>query len=97
MNSQLEFSLDFLKNKGMDYIGDMPDESFYSGAANDKYINDGKKIFGLDQVDDISDKTEIKNKVQSENFFIVGVLQKDDRIIFNDLTLSKKYKEISNE
>ena len=67
----------------------MADESFYTGETNDKYINDDKKIFGLDKIEDVSDSAEVKNRIQSEEFFVVGVLKKDDRIIFNDLTLGK--------
>jgi len=86
--SQLSITFDFLKNKGLDYVGEMKDESFYSGQANDKYINDDKKIFSLQDSVDVVDKTTIQQKVQSEEFFVVGVLKKDNRIIFNDLTMS---------
>lgn len=90
LSSQLDITLDFFKNKGLDYIGDMADESFYTGETNDKYINDDKKIFGLDKVEEITDKGDVKNRIQSEDFFVVGKLKKDDRIIFNDLTMGKK-------
>ena len=83
-------TFDFLKNKGLDYVDEMPDESFYSGHANDKYINDDKKIFSLQDSIDIVDKNTIQQKVRTEEFFVVGILKKDDRIIFNDLQLSKE-------
>jgi hypothetical protein len=80
----------FLKDKGMDYVGEMPDESFFTGEANGKYISDEKKIFTLSEQNDILDTIEIQTQIQSEDHFIVGMLKKDDRIMLNDLNKGKK-------
>ena len=76
-----------MKNKGLDSIQNMEDESFFSGRANDKYIDDEFKQFKLQNVTDVVDEQTIRKKVESEEFFVVGILKKDPRIIFNDLTI----------
>lgn len=67
----------------------MPDESFFSGKANQKYVDDDPKQFKLQDVTDVVDEQTIKQKVISEEFFVVGILKKDKRIIMNDFTIGR--------
>lgn len=82
--SQLETTFGFMKERGLDYIGMMNDDSFYTGEANEKYLKDDKKIFSLTEENEVTETAEILNKVQSEDYFVAAVIKKDDQVIFND-------------
>lgn len=88
-SSQLEMTFDLMKSSGLDTVENMPDESFFSGEANDKYVKDDPKPFKLQDATDVVDEQTIRQKVISEEFFVVGILRKDNRIIWNDFTLGR--------
>lgn len=86
MNSyspELDSSLEFLKEKGVDYTNSIPDESRFSGEANEKYINDEKKMFTLNQEEDISGTQNVTQRIVSKESIVVGILKKSDSIILN--------------
>ena len=86
MNSyspELDSSLEFLKEKGVDYKSYIPDESRFSGEANQKYINDEKKMFTLNQEEDISGTQKVTQRIVSKESIVVGILKKSDSIILN--------------
>ena len=90
-------TLDLMKSKGMDYVGEMPDDSFYTGESNQKYVDDDKKIFSLQEVVEVKDSADIQKKVRSQQYFMVGVLKKDDRIILNDLSIGRQFRKLTKD
>ena len=81
----------FFQEKGVGYETDIPDVSQYSGEANDKYINDEKKMFTLTSFEEIKDRSLVKKNLIAKNNFIVAVIKKDDRVLLNNLELGKLY------
>lgn len=82
--AELESSLQFLKDKGIDYNNHIPDESRFSGEANEKYINDDKKIFSLKEEVKLSGNDEISQAIVAKDFIVIGLLKKSDSIILNE-------------
>lgn len=68
----------------MDYLSDMPDDSFFSGEANEQYINDEKKPFSITSEEELTGIDSIKKNLLSKNNFLIGVIKKTDFILLNN-------------